>query len=167
MPAKVRERWLIFGGRCTEFPPDRNVACLLWSGLKQYSAWIRITGGKSTSDDDGTRNECQEKRVIGVNRRSASEPGDRASSAKDNGKTTSGNRRRARTQGSWRGDEGSAVETDSALKVLGGGQPLVDDCDDADFETRKVGQGSQSFLFCESKSTRTPSGMFHRVIGRM
>ncbi len=116
--------------------------CVVECKLKQYSALIEMTGGKSASVDDGTRNGCQDKSAVGVNRRSASEPADRASSAEGNGETTSGNRRGAGTPGSSRGDEGSAVETDSALKVLGGGQPLVDDFDDADFETRKVGRGS-------------------------
>lgn len=45
-------------------------------------------------------------------------------------------RRKASCRALVHGSESS--ETDAALKVLGGGQSLVDDFDDEDFETRKV-----------------------------
>lgn len=119
-----------------------------------------MTGGKSIGVDDGTRFGCQEQSDLGVNHRSISEPGDRASFTKGKGKPTSGNRGRAGTQRSSRGGGGTAVETDSTLKVLGGGQLLVDDFNDADFETRKVRRGSQSCLFGESNITSNLGGTF-------
>lgn len=102
-----------------------------------------MIGGRSTSEGDKKRSLCQEQSSFGAKR---SEPVGCPSSATGKGKATSGTRRRARTQGSSSAGEGNAIEADTTLKMLGGGQPLVDDFDDVDFETRKVGRASQSFL---------------------
>lgn len=47
-------------------------------------------------------------------------------------------RRRTTSQASSPGGGANAVEAGVSLKVLGGGQPLVDDFDDEDYEARKV-----------------------------
>lgn len=82
---------------------------------------------------------------MGANPRLAKKAADSAntsstkSKGKGKGKKVEGAKRRnTLSQASSPEGGANAVETDATLKVLGGGQPLVDDFDDADFEARKV-----------------------------
>lgn len=51
-------------------------------------------------------------------------------------------RRQALDQASWPEGGANTIKSEATLRVLGGSQPLVDDFEDADFEARKVRQGS-------------------------
>lgn len=96
------------------------------------------SGGSSTSD--GQQTGCQEQSSVGTSRRSATEPIDGASFGNGKGNKAMGaKRRKATSRTSSQGGGTDAVEADVSLKVLGGGQPLVDDFDVDNFEARKVG----------------------------
>lgn len=106
---------------------------------------MATTGGSSTSDGQQAQDEGRQQSSVRANRRLAKEAvnGINASSAKSKGKgkkAEGAKRRKALSQASSPGGGANAVETDATLRVLGGGQPLVDDFDDADFEARKVRQ---------------------------
>lgn len=107
---------------------------------------MATTGGSRTSNDQPAHDEGRERSSVGASRRAANEAANRSNSpsakSKGKGKKTEGAKRvKPLSQASSPEGRTNAVETDAPLKVLGGGQPLVDDFDDADFEERKVRQG--------------------------
>lgn len=110
---------------------------------------MATAGGSSTGDGQQAHEEGRDQCSTGASLRLAKEAvnGTNISSAegksKGKGKKAEGaTRRKPLSQASSPQRGANAIETDATLKVLGGGQPLVDDFDDADFEARKVRQGS-------------------------
>eukprot|EP00903_Cladosiphon_okamuranus_P019263 g17709.t1 len=94
-------------------------------------------GGSNIGDGEQAHDEGRGRSLVDASRRSATEAakGVHTSSAKskDKGKKPEGaKRQKALSQAS------SPEGEKNAVKVLGGGQPLVDDFEDADFETRKA-----------------------------
>lgn len=112
---------------------------------------MATTGGSSTSDGQPAHDEGRGRSSVGASRRAVKEAanGTNTPSAKSKGKgkkADGAKRRKALSQASSPEGGSNAVETDATLKVLGGSQPLVDDFDDADFEARKVRQGSDGLV---------------------
>lgn len=96
------------------------------------------SGGSSTSDSQQTQDDCQKQVPSSTRRQSASES--IYGSCFGNGKgRRAAKRRKITSRASSEGGGADAVEASVSLKVTGGGQPLVDDFDDEDFEARKVG----------------------------
>lgn len=129
---------------------------------------MATTGGSSTSDGPQSHDEGRKRSSGGASRRSAKEAGSANSTSsgtgKGKGKRAEGATRVAALRQSSSPDGRiNAVETDASLKVLGGGQPLVDDFDDADFEARKVRQGSHGLVSVGIGPGKRTPGCFRNV----
>lgn len=103
------------------------------------TASVYVLGECAISDGQRTQDKILGQGSVHNRRGLSAEPHGDASASKGKEKKTAGAKRRKMAQRAFsQGDEREALDTDTILKVLGGGQPLVDDYDDADFEARKV-----------------------------
>lgn len=96
--------------------------------------------GSSTGEETHTRHKGQRQASAQKDRVPAKGSRKGTATGIDKRRLPTAKRRRAGSQPVTQGEKTSEVDTDVGLKVLGGGQPLVDDFNDDDFEARKVEQ---------------------------
>ncbi|CAM9862204.1 unnamed protein product [Scytosiphon promiscuus] len=109
------------------------------NGASLRDSTRKRAGRDRTSNGQDTQQKSLGEGSVRTRRGLSPAPNDDSSASNCVGEKTGGaKRRRAAQAASSQGDETRAVDADTLLKVLGGGQPLVDDYDDADFEARKA-----------------------------
>eukprot|EP00752_Nemacystus_decipiens_P004421 g4036.t1 len=105
-------------------------------------AAVEGKGGSRTSSSQSAHDKGQERSSVGASRRAAKEAANATNNSprnKGKGKEAKGaNSMKALRQASSPERGRNAFETSATLKVHGGGQPLVDDFDDINFEARKA-----------------------------
>lgn len=109
--------------------------------MVSFTAYVLAkSGDNSTNDGQRTKHGYQKQLPVDRSRRSVTESNNGAYFGNGEGARALGaKRRKTASRASSQVEGADSVEAGGPLKVLGGGQPLVDDCDDEDFEARKVG----------------------------
>ena len=92
----------------------------------------------NASDDQLTRHKSRRQDAVGGARRSTVQSGDGV--AAKNRKRGKLRKKRLKSGGAFVSGEADILDRGSVLRKLAGGQPLLDDFNDANFEERKVGR---------------------------
>lgn len=99
--------------------------------------------GNSGEDQIPRRKNRRQAAVGGVHRSSEESGGGAPARNRKKGKPKT---KRSKSEGAVVSGEADVIDTSTVLRKLAGGQPLVDDFDEADFEERKVGRNGDACM---------------------